>query len=146
MPVAFKTALGTGLGTSSSTTVTITTTAAIAIGDLVVVRVATDNLNATTPTFTCADGSANSYTIHRQGAVNATAAAGVAGAIFCRKATAARASGSTITITLSGAVAHKACFAESFTGAENTVRSAAVSATGTSTAGASAGEWHRQRW
>ena len=119
MAVAFKAALGSGLSTSSGTTIVITTTAAIAIDDLVVVRWASDNLNATTPTATCADGG-NTYTVLRQGAVNASAAAGVAGGMFATKATVARGSGSTITVTLSGAVAHKAIYAESFTGVENT--------------------------
>ena len=132
MPAAFKTALGTGQATTSGTTIVITTTAAIDIGDLVVVRWASDNLNATTPTATCADGG-NTYTMQRQGAVNATAAAGVAGGILTTKATVARPLGSTITVTLSGAVAHKCAIAVSFTAAENTVRSTAVSATGAST-------------
>ena len=137
MPVAPKAALGTGLATASGTTIVITTTAAIDIGDLVVVRWASDNLNATTPTATCADGG-NTYTVLRQGAVNATAAAGVAGGMLASKATVARPSGSTITVTLSGAVAHKCAIAESFTGVENTTRVAAVGATGT-VAAASAG-------
>ena len=137
MAVAVKASpLGTSLSTSSSTTLAIAHTG-IEIGDFIVVRIATDNLSATTPTFTCADGSANVYTLQRQGAVNATAAAGVAGAIFTCKATVARPAGG-ITVTLSGAVAHKAGYLESFTGVENTVRSAAVGATGTATA-ASAG-------
>jgi hypothetical protein len=133
MAVAFKTALGTGQATSSGTTIVITTTAAIDIGDLVVVRWASDNLNATTPTATCADGG-NTYTVLRQGAVNATAAAGVAGGMLVSKATVARPSSSTITVTLSGSVAHKCAFAQSFTGVENTTRVAAVGATGTATA------------
>ena len=137
MAVAYKTYLGSGSATSSGTTVSITTTAAIAVDDLVVVRVASDNLNATTPTFTCVDGG-NTYTVQRQGAVNATAAAGVAGAILTSRATVARPIGSLITITLSGSVAHKATYAESFTGVFNTVRSTPVGATGTATA-ASAG-------
>ena len=127
---AFKTALGNNGNSTSGTTLAITTTAAIEIGDLVVVRWASDNLNATTPTATCADGG-NTYTVLRQGAVNATAASGVAGGMLATKATVARASGLTITLTLSGAVTAKAAFAESFVGAENTVRSAAVGATGT---------------
>ena len=137
MAVAFKAAVAIGVGTSSSTTLVCTTNGAIAVDDLVVVRVATDNLSATTPTLTCTDSGGNTYVRHHGGAVNATAAAGVAGAIFATKATVAVNIGGTITITLSGAVAHKACFAQSFTGAENTVRSTAVSATGASTAAAS---------
>ena len=137
MAVAFKTSLGNGLATASGTTIAITTTAAIAIGDLVVVRWASDNLNATTPTATCADGG-NTYTVLRQAAVNATAAAGVAGGMLASKATVARPTSSTITVTLSGSVAHRCVIAESFTGVENTTRVAAVGATGTATA-ASAG-------
>ena len=132
MAVAFKTALGNGAVTSSGTTVTITTTAAIAIDDFVVVRWAADNLNATTPTATCADGG-NTYTAHAFRGQNATGAAGVVGGILATKATVARASGSTITVTLSGSVAHKAVYAESFTGVDNTLRNAAVLASGAST-------------
>jgi len=134
MPAAFKRSLGSGLSTSSGTTVTITTTGAIDVGDLVVVRVASDNLSGTTPTFTVTDGG-NTYTVLRQAAgFSSTAAAGVAGGMFATKATVARPAGSTITITLSGAVAHKAAYAESFIGADNTPRAAAIGMTGTATA------------
>ena len=137
MAVAFKTALGSGVATSSGTTITITTTAAIAVDDLVVVRWASDNLNATTPTATCSIGGVQNMTLVRQGAVNATAAAGVAGGMLVVKSSGVRATGTNIVVTLSGAVAHKAAYAESFTGAEDTVRSTAVSATGASTAAVS---------
>lgn len=130
----FKASLGTQVATASGTTLAITTTAPIAVNDLVVVRVAADNLSATTPTFTCADSGANTYTTHRQGAVNATAAAGVAGAIMCSKATTAIATGGTITVTLSGAVAARAAYAQSFVGFNNTLRVAAVGSSGTTAA------------
>jgi hypothetical protein len=133
--VSFKTALGSNFNNTSGTSLVITTTAAIAVDDLVVVRWAADNLTATTPTATCADGG-NTYSVLIQGGVNATAAAGCVGGILVTKATVARASGSSITLTLSGAVAGKAAYAESFTGALTTVRSAAVSATGTVAAAA----------
>lgn len=138
MPAAFGSYLGTGASTSSGTSLTWTTTGAINVGDLVIIRVGSDNASATTPTFTCSDGSANVYTNQRQGAVNATAAAGVAGAIFTCKATVARSIGTTMTITLSNAVAHKTAYGETYTGVDETLRVAAVSATGTATA-ASAG-------
>ena len=136
MPVAFKASLGSGVATSSGTTITITTTANIDVDDLVVVRAAADNLNATTPTFTCADGG-NTYTTTVQLARNATAAAGVAGAVMCTKATTAKPAGSTITVILSGAVAHKAAYAESFSGVLNTTRSTPGSLSGASTIAAS---------
>lgn len=133
----FKFDLGNNVATTSGTTVVITTTNPIAVGDLVVVRVAADNLNATTPTFTCADSGSNSYTTHRQGAVNATAAAGVAGAIMCSLATNAVAAGGTITVTCSGAVAARAAYATSFIGVTNTTRSTPVGSSGASTAATS---------
>jgi hypothetical protein len=132
----FKTALGNNGNTTSGTTLVITTTAPIAVGDLVVVRVSADNLSATTPTFTCADSGTNTYTVAAQAAVNATAAAGVAGAIMATKATTAIATGGTITVTLSGAVTAKSAYAESFTGFDITQRSTSVTASATSTAAA----------
>jgi hypothetical protein len=128
---AFKTALGTAVDTVSGSTLVITTTAAIAVGDLVVVRVAADNLSASTPTFTCSDSGGNAYTVHQQIATQATAAAGVAGGIICTKATTAIATGGTITVTLSGAVAARAAYAESFAGMTNTTRSTPVGSTTT---------------
>ena len=133
-PAAFKTALGSNRNVTSGTTLVITTTAAIAIGDLVVVRAAADNLSATTPTFTCTDSGGNTYTTRAQAAVSATAGNGVAGGVMATKATAAVAAGGTITVTLSGAVTAKAAYAESFTSVSNTLRSTAVTATGTATA------------
>jgi hypothetical protein len=139
---AFKTALGNNFNNVSGNTLVITTTAAIAIGDLVVVRWAADNLSATTPTATCADSGGNTYTVLRQAAANATAAAGIAGGMLSSLATAAVASGGTITLTFSGAIVGKAAYAESFTNVTNTTRVAAVgssAASGTAaTSGASA--------
>jgi len=130
----FKSALGNNGNASSGTSLVITTTAPIAIGDLVVVRVAADNLNATTPTITCADSGGNTYTSRAFLGVNATAAAGVVGAILSTKATVAVSTGGTITVTLSGAVTAKAAYAESFTGFDDTLRNAAVTASGTTAA------------
>ena len=133
MAALFKASLGNNFNNVSGTTLAITTTAAIAVGDFVVVRWAADNLSATTPTATCSDGN-NTYTVQSQGAVNATAAAGVAGGIITTLATVAKASGSTITLTFSGAITGKAAYAESFTGVTSSLRFAAISATGASTA------------
>lgn len=130
----FKAALGNNGTAVSANTLVITTTAAIAIGDLVIVRVAADNLSATTPTFTCADSGGNAYTSRAFAGVNATAAAGIVGGILATKATVAVAIGGTITITLSGAVVAKAAYAESFIGFDNTLRNAAVTASGATTA------------
>lgn len=132
----FKTAVGDAAGTVSGTTLVITTTAAIAIGDLVVVRVAADNLTATTPTITCADSGGNTYTSRAFLGVNATPAAGVVGAILAAKATVAVPIGGTITATFSGAIAHKSMYANSFIGFDNTLRVAATTASGTTTAAA----------
>lgn len=136
-PPGFKLALGNSGNAVSGNTLAVITAGEIAIGDLVVVRWAADNLSATTPTVTITDGG-NTYTVLRQAAVNATPAAGVAGGMLATKATVARPSGITITLTFSGAVTAKAAYAESFTGFGTTQRSTAVGATGTATA-ASAG-------
>lgn len=133
MSVLFKTALGNNGNAASGTTLAITTTAAIAINDLVVVRWAADNLSATTPTGAVTDSGGNTYTAHAFRGNNATAAAGIVGGIAATKATAVVALGGTITLTLSGAVTAKAMYAESFTGADNTLRNAVVLGSGAST-------------
>jgi hypothetical protein len=140
----FKAALGNSFNNTSGSTLTLATTAAIAVGDLVVVRWAADNLSATTPTATFSDGTANSYTVQRQAAGNATAAAGIAGGILTCLAAATVASGATVTLTLSGAVVGKAMYVESFIGITNTTRVAvvgtgAVSGTAASTGASASG-------
>ena len=135
-PTGFKANLGTQVATTSGTTLVITTTTAVTVGEVIVVRVAADNFGTaqTQPTFTCADSASNTYTTHAQRATNATAAAGVAGAIIVAKATTALAAGGTITITLSNSVAARAAYAESFTDYDNTLRaSTMVTAAGSST-------------
>jgi len=137
--VAFKAVLGEVGSTTSGTTLVLTTAAAIDVGDFVIIRASADNLNASTPTFTCADsatGGSNVYTTHIQRATNATAAAGVAGTIMATVAVRPVPAGGTITVTLSGSVTAKSMFARSFTGVLNTLRNAAVSAAGASTAAA----------
>src|SRR5215831_20337789 len=104
MAVGFKTALGNNGNATSGTALAITTTAAVAVGDLVVVRWAADNLSATTPTCTITDSGGNTYTNLYQGAANATAGSGIAGGMAVTVATNVVASGGTITMTLSGAV------------------------------------------
>lgn len=128
----FKRVVGTGVSVTSNTTCVITTTGAIAIGDLVVVRWAADNLTAATPTGTVADSGGNAYTTHCYRGQNASAAGGVVGGIHAALATVAVAAGGTITLTLSGAVAHKSMYAESFFGYTNTLRNAAVVNSGSS--------------
>lgn len=134
MPAAPKTILGSAASSTSSTTVAFTLVAAVAIGDLIVVRWAANNLSATTPTATCADGTANSYTNRAFLGVNATAAAGVVGGIFVCKATVALTTANTLTLTLSGAVIMKVVVAHSFTGFQNALRGVAVTASGSSLA------------
>jgi uncharacterized delta-60 repeat protein len=108
--------LGIGQSTTSSTTVVITTNATVPVGDFIVVNVASDNLSATTPTFTATDSAGNTYTTQVQGARNASANAGVAGAIITAPVTTELASGGTITVTCSGAVVNQAAQASSYRG------------------------------
>lgn len=131
----FKTALGNNGNAASGTTLVITTTAPIAVNDLVVVRVACDNLTVSTPTIAVADSGGNTYTQHRYQGNNGTGAAtGVVSALLATKATAAVATGGTITVTLGTAVTAKAAYAESFRGFNNTVRSTPVGAIGSTAA------------
>lgn len=132
--VAFIGANGTGASTTSSTTVTITTTRNVKVGQTIIVCVATDNLSATTPTFTYSDTAGNAYSARQQKANNATAAAGIAGGIGVAKVTAALASGSTITVTTSGNVAQKAAQAFVFENVADSLRNATTAASGASTA------------
>lgn len=131
----FKAALGNNGNAVSGTSLVITTTAAIAVGDLVVVRVAADNLTVSTPTIAVSDSGGNTYTQHRYQGNNGTGAAlGVVSALLATKATTAIAAGGTITVTLGTAVTAKAAYAESFIGFNNTVRSTPVGAIGSTAA------------
>ena len=129
MSAQFRLSLGAIGVQVAGTTIDIKTTGPIAVGDFVVVRWVSDNINATTPTATCADG-ANIYRSQIQSARNATAGSGVAGGVFTTLATVARPAGTTITVTLSGSVVAKAAYAESFIGVLDQVRSAPVAAGG----------------
>jgi hypothetical protein len=133
MPAAFGRTLGTAVATASANSLVITTSAAASVGEWIVVEVACDNLNATTPTITAIDSAGNTYTRDVGAAVNATGAAGIAGAILSAPCTNALASGQTITVQLSGAVAHKAAIAQAYTGVGGRRASGATSATGAST-------------
>ena len=113
--MAYKTQLGSAASTTSAATLIVTTTAAVAAGDLVVVRVATDNLSGSTPTFAATDSGGNTYTTLGWRAQGTTASAGAACAIIATRATAAIPAGGTITVTLSAPVAARAAYAESFT-------------------------------
>lgn len=140
--VEFGGNIGTGTSNASTTTVTITTTADVEIGDLLVVAIAADNNNATTPTFSAADnsaeaGTANAYTAIYRNSGNATGAAGVAGAALYSHVTRRVPSGSVITVTLSVARTGKAAVASFWRYASDTTRGAAVTATGSSTSASS---------
>jgi hypothetical protein len=135
----YKGADGNGGSNVGGATLVITTTGGVGFvaGDLVIVRVAGDNLSATTPTITVTDnaaGGSNTYTQIAFAGVNATAAAGCVGGIFATKAARALAAGGTITVTYSGSITAKAAYIEVFSGYEITLRNAAVTATGASTA------------
>jgi hypothetical protein len=134
MPIAFGRDLGTGQINTSGTTVVITTIATADVGEWIIVRVATDNLSATTPTFTCADSAGNTYAVDIEGARSASAGAGIAGAVFSAPVTSQLASGQTITVTLSGATFAKAAVAQAFTGVGGRRASGTNSANGLSTA------------
>lgn len=135
----YKGAIGNGGSNAGGTSLVVTTTGGVGanVGDLVIVRVAADNLSATTPTITVADGASggsNTYTQIAFAGVNATAAAGCVGAIFASKIARALPAGNTITVTFSGSITAKAMYAEAFVGYDTTLRNAAVTATGASTA------------
>lgn len=130
--------VATGVSTTSSTTVAATTTEYVPVGHLLVIGVAADNLSASTPTVTSvsdnstASGSANTYTVRGQGARNATAAAGIMGAVVTCKVTRPMPVGTAITVTLSGAVAHKAMHVYGFAGVTDTLQGVVATANGSS--------------
>ena len=66
--ISFGRTLGTGQINTSGTTVVITTTDVANVGEWIIVRVATDNVSATTPTFSCADSAGNTYLVDIQAA------------------------------------------------------------------------------
>ena len=129
----FKRALGSGVTTSSSTTTVITTTGAIDIGDLVVVRIATDNSSSIGPTYTCADSGGNSYVIlgHKPSGIATNGSSACTG-LMATKATVAVAAGGTITVTNSSATNAKVIYAESYTGYGTAQRGTAAVAGGPS--------------
>lgn len=140
MAVAFRGTVATGSSQNSSVNMSLGTTQfALNVGDLVVVCWSADNLSATTPTVNAfTDISGNAYTNHVHRGQNATAAAGVVGGILACKLTNTINSGSSLgSMILSGAVTAKATVAFAFTGADNTLRSTAVVASGAGTAAAS---------
>lgn len=114
--IPFPTRIGANSSNLSGTSLAITLTDAVAVGDILLVYVATDNLSATTPTFTIADVANNSFVSLAQAARNATGAAGVAAGLFylaCRNPIAAA---TVVTITMSGAVVGKAAQIDRYTG------------------------------
>ena len=121
-PAGFKANLGNAVSTISGTTLAITTGAAIDVGDLVVIRIASDNLTNTTPTYSAADSGGNTYTQLAQKSQSNTPGAGCTVGLLATVATAAVAAGGTVTVTLSGAVACRAMYVESFTGFTTTIR------------------------
>ena len=139
MAIALKGASGGGFSAASSTTLSVTNNlTAVAVGDLIVINVAADNLSATTPTVTASDGTANVYTTVIQKG-QGSSGAGVVGALICCRATVARATGAATTLTFSGAIVAKSARFNVFTGVPGAAgtfgqTSAAVSASGTSTA------------
>jgi hypothetical protein len=131
----FRRAVGNAVSTTSGNTLVITTTAPILINELLVIRVAADNLSATTPTITATMGAGDAITSQAFRGQNATGAGGIVGAILARRDTGKHyPTGTTITITFSGAIAHKAAYAEAFYGFQNVLRNAVVLASGATTA------------
>lgn len=102
-------------------------------GNLLVVNLAFDNLSATTPTATFSDSKGNTYTTISQSATNASASAGVGGAIGVSYLSTALASGDTVTATLSSAVDAKVITIAEFSGTLDVEEVADVIATGAST-------------
>lgn len=132
-PIA-ATVVGSNTSYTSSTSLVITAAANVPARSVVVVRVAADNLNATTPTFTVADSKSNTWSLVTQSAVNATPAAGVAGAVYVSRISTALVIGDTITITLSGAVVAKAAHAHAYSGLASATPRQSLNSSAASTA------------
>lgn len=130
MAFAFVGLLGFNTATASGSTLVITTSATASVGDLVVVRIATDNNDGSTPTFTCADSAGNTWVTDIQAVKGSSAGDGVAQATMSSYITNQLNSGGTITITLSNAVPNRSATAYNFTGGAG--RRGATAATGTS--------------
>ena len=127
---------------TSGTTLTFQPDSTVAVGDLLVICMACDNNNATTPTVTCADnsasgGTANAYTVTTRNSGQALPGAGVAGSLIYCLVTRQIETTDTITATLSNAVTPKALVAQTFTGASGSLRGTAAVASATSGTAAS---------
>lgn len=135
MPIAYVGNLGTNNNRTSGNTLATTVTSGASPGTLIVVVVACDNLSATTPTITFSDSVGNTYTTIVEKATNATAAAGVTGAIGAALlSTALVANTSTVTATMSGNVTAKVMNVFAFSGVGTSTRVASVTGSGSSTA------------
>jgi hypothetical protein len=134
VPAAFRALLGNHSLTASGNSIILNISPAF-VGELVVVRLACDNLSASTPTITSVVSSpANTWTQVAFRGQNATANAGVIGAVWVSKLTADMPNGSPITFTFSANTTHRCLYAAAFTGVEATLRNAAVVDSGSGTA------------
>jgi hypothetical protein len=115
-PPAVGALIAQAIDSVSDTTIALTVDVAVPIGVLLILRIGVDNASSTTPTFTCADSRANTWTLVGQGVRPIAAGTGVAGAMFKCSPTTALEVGDTITVTLSDAVAMKAAYVEAFSG------------------------------
>lgn len=132
MPWADGGAWGSGAGsnkTSGGTTLNITTGDTAAIGDIIIVAVATDNLTTTTPTVSSINkmaGESNNWVqLAHVDSDQSSGASGVILEIWGIQASIAWTS-TVLTITLSGGVTAKAAVGRLFTGGSLTVRGSAA--------------------
>lgn len=133
MAVSYVGSIGGSISKTSSNVISNVTGVTIPIGRLIVAFAVSDNLSATTPTFTFSDSKSNTWTTVSQNATNATAAAGVAAAIGVCYVTTQIASTDSITVTLSGTVAIRGLYSFQYSGARETEYVADVVAAGSST-------------
>lgn len=121
---------------TSGTTVAATVAGAdVAIGNVLVIGVVADNLSSTTPTVSSISkpaGDGGTWAkVMGVGSSTATAAGGVVGELWAIKTTTSWPVGTTVTVTLSGAVAAKGVVMREYTNALITARGTAGSGTGT---------------
>lgn len=109
MATSYGTEFGSNTSTTSGSTLSVTTTNSLPAGRFIIAFAVFDNLSATTPTATFSDaGGAGEWTTIAEKCTNATASAGVGGAVGLGFFPSGLAISSTVTVTLSGSVSAKA--------------------------------------
>lgn len=120
MALAHVAARGTAADTASASSIGVAPTAGIALGNLLIVRVAAHNLSASTGATnehtSVTDTQGNTYTkLHEYTLSNGGASLGLTVSIWAAVLTTALTTGDTVTVNISGAVIHRTISLSEFT-------------------------------